>query len=240
VKKIKRLDINCDLGEGLGNDKDLMPFLDTCNIACGGHAGNRDTVLSTMRLAKEQGVKIGAHPSFPDSQNFGRKEMEIEPSILKNSLIHQLDLFFEIAVKENMNVHHIKPHGALYNKAAKDENTARLILELIVEKYTGTILYCPPNSMMESLAANYAVAIHREVFADRTYQDDLSLTNRKELNALLTTPDEVISHLSLIFERKSIRSLSGKIIPIQADTVCVHGDNPAALEILKSIHFNFG
>ncbi|PRY90356.1 5-oxoprolinase subunit PxpA [Mongoliibacter ruber] len=236
---LKRLDINCDLGEGLTNDEVLMPYLDSCNIACGGHAGDENSILKAIQSAKQHQVKIGAHPSFPDRANFGRKVIDISEDELKNSLKAQLDLFFEIAAKQGLKVNHIKPHGALYNLAAKNKTIASLILGLIKDSFQGTTLYCPPQSEMEMLAKKYEVTVFREVFADRSYQDDGSLTSRDLPNAVLVSSDAVILHLKWIIEKSRIKTVSGKTIPVLADTVCIHGDNPAALSILQAIHKTF-
>lgn len=236
---LKKLDINCDLGEGLSNDEALMPYLDSCNIACGGHAGNQKSIVQTIRSANNHQVKIGAHPSFPDKLNFGRKILEMKEKDLKDTLKVQLEQFFEAAEKENTKVNHIKPHGALYNLAAKDQVTASLILELVKDHFSGTMIYCPPNSTIEKLSYKYKIPVFREVFADRTYQDDGSLTNRSLSNAVLTSPDAVLHHLNWIIEKNCIKTVSGKTIPIEADTLCVHGDNPSALSILQAIKKSF-
>ncbi|MBW3468153.1 5-oxoprolinase subunit PxpA [Arthrospiribacter ruber] len=233
------MDINCDLGEGLTNDPELMPYLNSCNIACGGHAGDKSTVQMTIKLAKSHGVKIGAHPSFADKVNFGRKILNLTSVQLENTLIDQLDLFFESAHHLGTTVHHIKLHGALYNLAAKDEKTADTFLTLIKERYHSTKVYCPPNSVVENLAKTYQIPYDREVFADRTYQDDGSLTDRKLAKALLTDPTEVIDHLKWIVDKKCILTLSKKQLPVEAETVCIHGDNPSALPILQAIRNHF-
>jgi 5-oxoprolinase (ATP-hydrolysing) subunit A len=234
-------DINCDLGEGLDNDALLMPYLNSCNIACGAHAGDENTIRESIVLAKKYGVKIGAHPSFPDRLNFGRKVMNIDDEELKFSLLQQLRLFDRICREEDALLHHIKPHGALYNIAAKDFNKAALIVDIIKTYFPAVILYCPPLSLMEELANKAAVSIMREVFADRSYLPDLSLVDRSHPKALLTNPEEVLVHVKYMVERKQIRTVDGVIKSVEADTLCIHGDNPFALEILKTIkkYFNF-
>jgi 5-oxoprolinase (ATP-hydrolysing) subunit A len=241
VKNKNQLEFNCDLGEGLDNDDLLMPYLDSCNIACGAHAGDEPTIRKCIRLAIKHGVNIGAHPSYPDRLNFGRKVMEIDAHELKISLIQQIGLIDRICQEEGAQLHHIKPHGALYNLAAKDANMAGLIVSIVKEHYPNTVLYCPPFSMMESLAKKSDVSVMREVFADRSYQSDLSLVDRIHPKALLTDPEEVLAHVKIMVEQKQIKTIDGGLKSIVADTLCIHGDNPFALDILKTIKksFNF-
>jgi 5-oxoprolinase (ATP-hydrolysing) subunit A len=239
VKEKNRLDINCDLGEGLDNDDLLMPYLDSCNIACGAHAGDGPTIRKCVRLAKKHMVNIGAHPSFPDRLNFGRKVLEIEAHVLKTSLIQQIELIDKICQEEGALLHHIKAHGALYNLAAKDLNMAGLIVSIVKEHYPNTVLFCPPFSMMEELAIKSDVFVMREVFADRSYQSDLSLVERNHPKALLTDPEEVLAHVKIMVEQKQIKTIDGVLKSVEADTLCIHGDNPSALEILKTIKKTF-
>jgi UPF0271 protein len=232
-------DINCDLGEGLSNDALLMPYLGSCNIASGGHAGNEQSILETIRLAKKHQVKIGIHPSYPDPFNFGRLKMDISIESLKNSLISQMSIFKEISEKENIEIHHIKPHGALYNFSANDNATAALILDILENQFPGSFLYCPPNSLIAQLAMEKGIPIKKEVFADRNYNDDGSLVSRTESNAVITEPDKALEHVKIMIAEGKIRTVNNKYIPVQADTICIHGDNPNALEILKNINKTF-
>ena len=232
-------DINCDLGEGLSNDELLMPYLGSCNIACGGHAGNEQSIKETIRLAKKNQVKIGAHPSYPDPVNFGRLKMDISIESLKKSLILQLSVFKDMSKKENVEIHHIKPHGALYNFLAKDHSTASMILDILENQFSGCFLYCPPNSLIAQLAEERGIPIKKEVFADRNYNDDGSLVSRAESNAVITEPDKALEHIKIMVEEGKIKTVIGTYIPVQADTICIHGDNPNALEILKNINKTF-
>jgi UPF0271 protein len=232
-------DINCDLGEGLPNDAALMPYLGSCNIACGGHAGNENTIRETIRLAKLHQVKIGAHPSYPDPLNFGRIKMEISLDSLRKSLITQLSLFKNISKEEITDIHHIKPHGALYNFSATDYDTATVILDILEEQFPGSYLYCPPHSLMERLANERGIAIKREVFADRNYNEDGSLVGRYFPNAVITDDRQVLEHIKAMVENGQIRTANGQRITVQAETLCIHGDNPNALGILKNIHNYF-
>lgn len=234
--KVLQLEINCDLGEGLSNDALLMPFLGSCNIACGGHAGDKETMETTIALAKKHQVKVGAHPSFPDRENFGRKFIDIPDAELKQSLIDQIRLFQYVANKHGLPIHHIKPHGALYNLAAKDPKTSQLITSIMVEHFPETALYCPPFSEMEKSAKAKGIKVVREVFADRHYNPDLSLVARCHPNASIQDAAEAAAHVQDMMFRHRIKTMDGQFLPIEADTICIHGDNPNALAILKAIH----
>lgn len=232
-------DINCDLGEGMPDDALLMPFLGSCNIACGGHYGDKRTMQTAALLAKGHDVNIGAHPSYPDKENFGRKSLNLEFEFLENSLITQILNFQEVCLSLNITMHHIKPHGALYNDLAKDEKLAYLFLKLIQKYFPDIPLYCPPNSQIATLAPKYSVKTILEVFADRSYNDDLTLVDRSHPKALLTSIEDVKVHLLPVIFEKKIQTLSGQLISVEAQTICVHGDNPSALAILRMIRSNF-
>jgi 5-oxoprolinase (ATP-hydrolysing) subunit A len=233
-------DINCDLGEGLANDGILMPFLDSCNIACGGHTGDERSITDAIRLAKKYGAKVGAHPSYPDREYFGRKYMPIDPKLLSTIILKQLQFFERICDAEDIEMNHIKPHGALYNHAAKDEVTSFVIINLMVENFPDAYLYCPPNSVTAAMALDLGIKIKREVFADRSYNDDLSLVARGSNKAVFTHTQEVLEHVGWMVHRRKIKTSSGNLVPIEFDTICVHGDNPSALEILEVIRAQFG
>lgn len=230
------IDINCDLGEGAGNDEKIMPFITSCNIACGGHAGDERSIVSTIRMAKKYGVKIGAHPSFPDRDNFGRIPMEISEKELKKELIRQVLLIKQIANNEKVKLHHLKPHGALYNMAVYDRKVADIIIEVMKEVGEGLILYLPYNSLIEELSQKYKIPYFYEVFADRAYHEDLSLVSRKDTGALIEDPEEIYSRVGKIISDQKIITVSGKEVNIKADTVCIHGDNPKAAEIVRMLY----
>lgn len=232
------MDINCDLGEGLDNDAGLMPYLDSCNIACGGHAGDQESMRKTIRLAKIFHVKAGAHPSYPDKKHFGRKVMDISLPVLETQLIQQVEQLFQICEEEGYALSHIKPHGALYNELAKNHELSLMFCELMKKKFPNYTLYCPPHSIIESIAREKQIPLMLEVFADRNYNVDYSLVNRILPDAVLTNPDEALAHVRRIVTEKKIKTISGLYLPIYADTICIHGDNPIALEILKLIRKN--
>lgn len=229
------VNINCDLGEGMTNDALLMPYLQSCNIACSGHAGDKDSIARTIDLAKQFNVAIGAHPSFPDKINFGRQIMRIPPNKLIDSICEQVNLFQQMAYLKEVDMHHIKLHGALYNQAAADQKTAEIVMEAF-QLIKGTFkIYVPYRSALSNAAQNHYEIIH-EAFIDRTYQDDLSLTNRAEANALISDPAAAWAQLESIWRKKRVTSVNGNRITLEADTFCVHGDSENALSILKFIH----
>jgi len=230
------MDINCDLGEGMGNDEMIMPFITSCNIACGGHAGDEKSVTETIRLAKKYNVKIGAHPSFPDKENFGRIPIDISEKELKKELIDQILFIDKIAKREQVKLHHLKPHGALYNLAVYDKRTARIIIEVMEEAGVDIALYLPYNSLIEVLSQQHKIPYFYEVFADRAYREDLSLVSRNEPGALIEDPAVIYNRLKKMIYEEKVVCISGKEVRIKADTVCIHGDNPNAVEIAKVLN----
>ncbi|MGW9686421.1 5-oxoprolinase subunit PxpA [Flagellimonas sp. 2504JD1-5] len=228
----RQIDINCDVGEGVGNEAELLPLINSCNIACGGHAGNFTSMRETIRMAKTHNVKIGAHPSYPDKVNFGRQVMSISNEDLKTSIQEQLANFDRALEFESAQLHHIKAHGALYNQVAKDVELAKLYLETIGSYRKSTYLYVPFGSEIAKLAMEKDFKIIYEAFADRNYNPDLSLVSRKLDGALLENPNQVLEHILSMITKGFVRTITGKSVPIQVDTLCVHGDTPSALQIL--------
>ena len=236
MNDIIKIDINADVGEGIGNEAELMPFLSSCNIACGGHAGNAETMTKVVRLAKKNNVKIGAHPSFPDKVNFGRLDMKISAADLYSSLKHQIRDLQNVLHSEDAQLHHIKPHGALYNLAAKNEKTAKVIIEVIKSIAMPIKLYAPYNSVIADLARNEHIEVTFEAFVDRNYNENLSLVSRKEDNAMLTNKDDVLKHVLQIIKHEKVKTISGVEVPLKASTYCVHGDTKNALKILNYLN----
>lgn len=228
------VNINCDLGEGIANDHLLMPMLSSCNIACGGHYGDENSIRKTIQLAQKHGIRCGAHPSYPDKANFGRKEMEISSSELINSLKHQIHLFQKIATEQNCEFHHIKLHGALYNRAANDIEIGEVVLNAFDELPKSIRLYVPSESKFARLAEKKFV-ICEEAFIDRTYQNDLSLTPRTDENALIKNPELAWQQLKLLLDFKKVSTNSGIKVDLNASTFCIHGDSENSLEILTYI-----
>jgi len=229
----KTVDINADVGEGLGNEALMMPYLSSCNIACGGHAGDDETMTQVVRLAKDYKVKIGAHPSFPDVLNFGRAVMDISAADLYSSLKSQIRSLQQILHNENAQLHHIKPHGALYNLAAKDEKTARIIIEVVKSIAMSIQLYVPYNSVISKLAEQEKIHVTFEAFADRNYEQNLSLVSRKKEDAILHENSKILNHILGMIHREKITAINGVEVPIKASTFCVHGDTKNAVEILE-------
>ena len=230
------IDINCDLGEGIGNDALLMPLLSSCNIACGGHAGDEKSMKETIEQALKHGVKIGVHPSYPDRENFGRKEIDITLSKLQENIENQINVFKKVLNKTRGELHHIKPHGALYNVAAKNRKIAEVILNAALNTVGNIFLYVPYNSVIHQLALERGIKVKVEAFADRNYNTDLSLVSRANTNAVITAPELVRQHLTNMIIHKKVVSIDGVEVPMYADTFCVHGDNSNAIEILKFLH----
>ncbi|MDT0558767.1 5-oxoprolinase subunit PxpA [Ichthyenterobacterium sp. W332] len=233
---MKIIDINADVGEGVGDDALLIPLISSCNIACGGHAGNEESMRETVELAKRHHVKIGAHPSFPDKANFGRVIMDISCANLYTSLKQQTRNLIKILNDENLNLHHIKPHGALYNLAAKDEKIALVIIEVIKSIAMPIKLYAPYNSEISKLALKENISVTYEAFIDRTYNDDLSLVERSNINAVITNKEDSFNHLLRMVKANKVKTILGLEQVINAETYCIHGDTNNALEILKYIH----
>jgi UPF0271 protein len=232
------IDLNADLGEGMPYDEAIMPYLSSCSIACGGHFGNESSMREAIRLAKKYNVKVGAHPSFPDMDNFGRKIMTMTKAALTESIFEQITLFFSLCASEEIEINHVKLHGALYNYAAKDTPTAVAVVEAIVATKMRPKLYVPPNSVLSEKAKNLLPLVY-EAFIDRRYELDLSLVPRTQTNAVITSPENAWKQLkSMVFDCE-VETIDGKIKTIEAETYCIHGDNPEALKILHFIHEQF-
>lgn len=228
------LNINCDLGEGFANDSLIMPLIDACNIACGGHAGNPDTIRHTIRLANAHQVKIGAHPSFPDRENFGRIPMDLSPAELSESLLSQIKDFHQIAQEENTQIHHIKLHGALYNLAAVDLKTAQVVVDSFRKLDFPFKIFTLEKSILAKLASD-SFEIVSEAFMDRQYQDDLRLMPRSKPGAVMTDQHKVWEQYRGLMEDEMIETVSGERKKMQAQTVCIHGDQPNTVAHLKYI-----
>ncbi len=226
------IDINCDVGEGIGNEEGILPLISSCNIACGGHTGDKGTMTQTVMLAKKYGVRIGAHPSYPDRKNFGRTTLTIDDDSLKASIQDQIKGLKLILDHAEVPLHHIKAHGALYNDLARNPALSELFLATVTPYKKSVYLYVPPDSVMAEKAMEKGFTIKFEAFADRNYNDDLSLVSRKLPNAVIREPQEVLDHLVGMVKKGKVKSVGGSECTIQADTYCLHGDTPNALRIL--------
>ncbi|MGB5460509.1 MAG: 5-oxoprolinase subunit PxpA [Eudoraea sp.] len=226
------IDINCDVGEGLGNESALFPHISSCNIACGGHAGDINTMSEIVQLAQKFGIKVGAHPSYPDRDNFGRKSMKIEKGRLKESIQKQIKGLEAILSKAEIQLHHIKAHGALYNDIARDLDLSIMYLESIRAYKDHVLLYLPYGSVIEEEARKQGYKIALEAFGDRNYNEDLSLISRHSSLAMIEEPKKVLDHIVSMVINNKVYTLNGVQIPIWADTYCIHGDTATALQIL--------
>ena len=232
------IDLNCDMGEGMENDAAIMPYITSANIACGYHAGDEETMKRTVELCLQYHVAIGAHPSYPDRENFGRIDLlntELRVADLSQIISDQVFKLQKICTELGTQLNHIKPHGALYNRAAKDEEVAAIICQTIAEIDPHLILYGLSGSKMMHAAANYNLKFLNEVFADRTYNDDGSLTPRKEPNALIEDEEQAVEQVLEMVNKKTVTTTSGKLIPIIAETICIHGDGKHAVLFAKGL-----
>jgi UPF0271 protein len=229
------VDLNCDMGEGLDTDALIMPFISSANIACGYHAGDEKTIWQTIELALKYNVAIGAHVSFYDKEHFGRQEMSLSENEIYELTEQQLLIFKEVADAFDIPINHVKPHGALYNMSAKDAGIAKAIAQSIKDFDHGLILYglSGSHSLHEAKAIGLKTAA--EVFADRSYQDDASLTPRSQSGALIEDSGKAIQQVLQMIKEKKVTGLSGKTIPIVADTICIHGDGKHAVQFAKDI-----
>jgi UPF0271 protein len=227
------IDINADVGEGLNNESQLIPYLSSCNIACGGHAGDEKIMAKVVKLAMKYKVNIGAHPSFPDRQNFGRQVIQISSADLYTSLKQQIRSLMKVLRTERLTLHHIKPHGALYNLAAVDEKTANVIIEVVKSIALPLSLYVPYGSVIAYKAQQEGIKITYEAFADRNYNEDLTLVSRSQNNAIITNPNDVFEHVYRMIFQQKVKTINGVEVEMKADTFCVHGDNPEALKLLQ-------
>ena len=237
------ININCDLGEksklhSNENDPDLLNIVNSANVACGYHAGDDQSMNQVVQISKKNGVSIGAHPSFNDPENFGRKRINLSSSEIRKLIIDQYGILQEIASKYGENVTHIKPHGALNNMACEDIDLATTIAKTINEISKDLIYLVPTGSKMEIAAKKFNMKIACEIFADRNYEDDGNLVSRKKSNALITDPEEAKKHVLSMVKNQALNCHSGKQIPCKIDSVCIHGDNKSSLATAKSIRDN--
>lgn len=228
---MKGIDINCDMAEGFNNEAQLMPYISSCNISCGAHAGTRSVIEKTIALALQYQVKIGAHPSYPDKMNFGRKKLAISLAQLNISLQQQLRFFTQLLQTKNAKLHHIKPHGALYNAMCVEKDIAQCFLDAI-QGYKNIPLYLPHHGIGTKMALAQGFKVVNEAFADRNYTNTLNLVSRAEKDALITDPKKVLNHIVNMVKNGWLISKNDKKVPIIAETFCLHSDTPKVLKIL--------
>ena len=237
------ININCDLGEkskfhSIENDPELLNIVNSANIACGYHAGDKETMNNVIKISKTNEVSIGAHPSFNDPENFGRKKINLNSSEVTKLIVDQYEILQKVAQNHNENVTHIKPHGALNNMACEDLELATTIAKAINSINKDIIFLVPTGSKMELAGKKLNMKIACEIFADRNYEDDGNLVSRSKDNALITNPDIAKKHVLKMVSNQSLNCFSGKEIPCKIDSVCIHGDNENALATAKSIKDN--
>ena len=240
MKYFMEININCDLGEkskfhSTKYDPDLLKIVNSANIACGFHAGDEETMKNTIEISKINNVSIGAHPSFNDPLNFGRKRMSLSRNEIKKLIIDQYEILQGIAENLDTVVTHIKPHGALNNMACEDLNLSRILAETIFNIDKNLIYLVPTGSKMETAAMEFNMKIACEIFADRNYEDDGNLVSRRKADAIITDPEKCKKHVLEMVKNQSLNCLSGKKIPCQIDSICIHGDNIQSLETAKQI-----
>ena len=235
---MKKIDFNCDMGESfgmykMGLDEEVIKYITSANIACGFHAGDPMWMRHTVRLAEEHGVAVGAHPSFPDLNGFGRREMTVTPEEARNDVIYQIGALR--AFTKAKKLQHVKPHGAMYNRAVNDEALARAICEAILEVDPEMILVALAGSRWIEIAENMDLKVAREIFADRALNADGTLVSRSKPGAVLKDTEVVVERsLKMVAEGKAT-AITGEEIDVKADTLCLHGDTPGAVEMAKSL-----
>jgi UPF0271 protein len=227
---VRRLDLNCDLGEGAGQDAVLMPLITSVNIACGAHAGDEATMRATIALAQKQGVAIGAHPGFADRVNFGRREITLSLNEIHSLVLTQTQLLQTLAAQNGGTVRHVKPHGALYNLAARDGAVAQAVAAAVWAADPRLILVGLARSHLITAGQAAGLRVAQEVFADRTYQADGTLTPRNAPGAMHEVTRDAVAQVRQIVSVGTITAVDGTLVPITADTICLHGDGPHAVE----------
>ncbi len=237
------ININCDLGEKSKlhsniNDPELLKIVNSASVACGYHAGDEQTMLEVVLISKKNGVSIGAHPSFNDPENFGRKRMNLTPEEIRKLIIDQYEILQKIASTNGTNVSHIKPHGALNNMACEDSELAMILAKSVHEISKDLIYLVPTGSKMEKAARKLNMKIACEIFADRNYEDDGNLVSRKKDSAIIMDPDLCKKHVLKMVKNQALNCLSGKQIPCEIDSICIHGDNKSSLATAVSIRDN--
>jgi len=229
------IDLNSDLGEGAGHDNEILDLVSSANIACGFHAGDADTMHECISAARDHGVAVGPHPRLFDRENFGRKEFPVTPDDVFEGVSYQLGVFQAIASDLGVRPNHVKPHGALYNMATRDEKIAKEIARAILVVDPSLILFAPGNSALAEAGQGVKLHVACEVFADRNYLSDGSLVPRNRPDALLHGPEEAAARVLRMLREEKVRSVDGADVDVRAETVCVHGDTPGAVKFARTL-----
>jgi 5-oxoprolinase (ATP-hydrolysing) subunit A len=229
------VDLNADLGEGAGHDDELLALVTSANIACGFHAGDADTMRASIEAARANKVAVGAHPSLFDRENFGRKELPVKPDEVFDGVIYQLGIFAAIAEAAGVRPNHVKPHGALYNMAVRDSALADAIGRAVARIDKNLILFAPQNTELAQAGEKNGLQIAHEVFADRNYLNNGALVPRTRPDALLHDPEEAAPRVIRMLREGKVRSVDGVDVDVRAETICLHGDNPEAVEFARTL-----
>ncbi len=235
-----KVDLNSDLGESfgrykLGLDEEVMKFISSANVAAGWHAGDPLVMRRTVRLAKDNGVAVGAHPGYPDLLGFGRRYMKLSPEEARNYVLYQIGALYAFAKAENLELQHVKPHGALYNALVKEEELARAVIEGIADFDRKLIFVTLSGSRPAQIAGEMGIRVAHEVFADRAYNPDGTLVPRSKPGAVIHDREEIAERVVSMVKDGGVRAINGEWVELKVDTICVHGDNPKAVEIAKAV-----
>ncbi|MCO6512833.1 MAG: LamB/YcsF family protein [Aridibacter famidurans] len=237
---MRSIDLNCDMGESfgawtMGNDRAILPLVSSANIACGFHAGDPTTIAETVSLAIEAGVAVGAHPSYPDIQGFGRREMSLSSKEIRDAVVYQVSALKGICESLGGRLHHVKPHGALYNRAARDPEAAEAIADAVASVDGGLFVYGLSGGDLVSAAESAGLRTASEVFADRNYMPDGTLTPRSRPDALITSAEQAADRALSMARDSEVSSVEGTVVKVRSETICIHGDGPHALEFARAI-----
>jgi len=240
----KKVDINCDMGESyyeniIGNDSKIMKYVTSCNIACGFHGGDPNTIISTVELAINNKVNIGAHPSYFDLKGFGRRKVYLTSNELESIILYQVSALKGITETYGVKLNHVKPHGALYNMATIDDNIAEVIVLAIKKIDPDLKLYGPSKMNWKKISEKHGIKYVSEVFSDRNYNEDLTLVGRKNENSMITNVENSIEHISRMLYEGKVKTINNKLVDIDVETICIHGDQPNAPIFAKNIFNKF-
>jgi UPF0271 protein len=233
-------DLNADIGEQfgvyhIGNDEALMPYITSANIACGFHAGDPDTMYNTVALCKKYNIHVGAHPGYDDLKGFGRRSIPISHDELYNLIVYQLGAMLGMCKALDVKLVHVKPHGALYNDLAKDYEASKVVVRAVMSIDSGLVMFGLPGSEMERACLDYGLCFYSEVFADRAYNDDGSLVDRKLPGALIESVSKAVERMVELKKSGRIKTINNNWIPLKADTICLHGDGENAILLAQSL-----